>query len=123
MGFALGVVPVGLLLLGFPIFLVLLTSVSVALIFFLHVPLVILHQNLFGSVDAYALLAIPFFIFAGELMGRGSVANQRAPFGVRCTASPSPSRRTSISWASPRRTAFRRSRKSSRPTMRRWCAT
>ena len=74
MSFALGVVPVVLLLLGFPIFLVLLSAVSVALVFFMKVPLAVLHQNMYGSIDAFALLAVPFFIYAGELMGRGSVA-------------------------------------------------
>ncbi|MSQ70643.1 MAG: TRAP transporter large permease [Betaproteobacteria bacterium] len=80
MSFALGVVPIVLLLLGFPIFLVLLTSVSVALVFFMNVPLAALHQNLYGAVDAFALLAIPFFIYAGELMGRGSVAQRIVDF-------------------------------------------
>ena len=63
MTFALAVVPVVLLLLGFPIFMVLLTAVTVALVFFMHVPLAVLHQNLFGSVNSFALLAIPFFIY------------------------------------------------------------
>jgi C4-dicarboxylate transporter DctM subunit len=80
MSFALFVVPVTLLLLGFPIFLVLLTAVSVALVFFMHVPLAALHQNLFASVNATALLAVPFFIYAGELMGRGSVAQRLVDF-------------------------------------------
>ena len=80
MTFALAVVPVVLLLLGFPIFIVLLTAVTVALVFFMHVPLVVLHQNLFGSVNATALLAVPFFIYAGELMGRGSVAQRLVDF-------------------------------------------
>jgi C4-dicarboxylate transporter DctM subunit len=78
--FALGVVPVVLLLLGFPIFLVLLTGVTVALVFYMNVPIAALHQNLFGAIDAYALLAIPFFIYAGELMGRGSVARRLVDF-------------------------------------------
>jgi C4-dicarboxylate transporter, DctM subunit len=72
--FALGVVPAVLLLLGFPIFLVLLSSVTVALVFYMNVPLAALHQNLFGAIDVFALLAVPYFIYAGELMGRGSVA-------------------------------------------------
>jgi C4-dicarboxylate transporter, DctM subunit len=76
MTFALGVVPVVLLLLGFPIFLVLLSAVSVALVFYMNMPLAALHQNLFGSINAYALLAIPYFIYAGELMGRGTVAQR-----------------------------------------------
>ncbi len=80
MTFALAVVPIALLLLGFPIFMVLLTGVTVALVFFMNVPLVVLHQNLFGSVNASALLAIPFFIYAGELMGRGSVAQRLVDF-------------------------------------------
>ncbi|NYE25538.1 TRAP transporter large permease [Pigmentiphaga litoralis] len=80
MSFALGVLPIALLLLGFPIFLVLLAAVSCALVFFMDVPYTALHQNLFGAIDAYALLAIPFFIFAGELMGRGSVADRLVGF-------------------------------------------
>ena len=80
MSFALGVLPVALLFMGFPIFLVLLTSVTVALVFLMHMPLAALHQNLFGSINAYALLAIPYFIYAGELMGRGSVAQRLVDF-------------------------------------------
>lgn len=80
MTFALGVVPVALLLLGFPIYIVLLASVSVALVFFMNIPLAALHQNLFGAIDIYALLAVPYFIYAGELMGRGSVAQRLVDF-------------------------------------------
>ena len=80
MSFALGVLPVVLLLLGFPIFLVLLAAVSVALVFFMNVPLAVLHQNLFGAIDAFALLAVPFFIYAGELMSRGSVTQRIVDF-------------------------------------------
>lgn len=80
MSFALGILPLTLLLLGFPIFLVLLTAVAVTLIWFMSIPLAALHQNLFGSINAYALLAIPYFIYAGELMGRGSVAQRLVDF-------------------------------------------
>ena len=76
MTFALVVVPVALLLAGFPIYLVLLAAVSVALVFFMNVPLAVLHQNLYGAIDSFALLAVPFFLYAGELMGRGSVAGR-----------------------------------------------
>jgi C4-dicarboxylate transporter DctM subunit len=76
MTFALGVVPLLLLFLGFPIFLVLLTAATVALVFYMHLPFAVLQQNLFGSVNSVALLAVPFFIYAGELMGRGSVAQR-----------------------------------------------
>ena len=80
MTFALAIVPITLLLLGFPIFMVLLTAVTVALVFFMNVPLAALHQNLFASVNATPLLAVPFFIYAGELMGRGSVAQRLVDF-------------------------------------------
>ena len=80
MTFALVVVPIALLLLGFPIFMVLLTAVTVAVVFFMNVPLAIVHQNLFGSVNTTPLLAVPFFIYAGELMGRGSVAQRLVDF-------------------------------------------
>lgn len=80
MSFALGFLPVALLIIGFPIFLVLLTAVTVALVLFMNVPLAALHQNLFGSINAYALLAIPYFIYAGELIGRGSVAQRLVDF-------------------------------------------
>lgn len=72
----LGLLPVGLMLLGFPVFLVLLAAVTSTLVLFMQVPLTVLHQAMFGSLDAVALLAIPFFIYAGELMGSSSVAGR-----------------------------------------------
>ena len=76
MTFALLVVPSVLLVFGFPVFIILLAAASVAIILFMDLPLAALHQSMFGVVDAFALLAIPFFIYAGELMGRGSVAHR-----------------------------------------------
>ncbi|MGO4852796.1 TRAP transporter large permease [Phaeovulum sp. W22_SRMD_FR3] len=70
------VLPVVLMLVGFPIFLVLLASCAATMAFTMHVPLVALQQYLFSSVNAYALLALPFFIFAGELMDRGGIAQR-----------------------------------------------
>jgi C4-dicarboxylate transporter DctM subunit len=68
--------PVLLLVLGFPIFLVLLTTSAVTLLFFVEAPLTVLHQVQFGSIDKFALLAVPFFIFAGDLMSRGGVSGR-----------------------------------------------
>jgi C4-dicarboxylate transporter DctM subunit len=76
LSFALVVVPLTLLLAGLPIFLVLLTAATVALVFYMNVPLAALQQNLYGSIDTFTLLAVPFFIYAGELMGRGTVAQR-----------------------------------------------
>lgn len=80
MSYSLGLLPVILFLSGFPIFLVLLTTSTVTLIFFMNVPAAALHQNLFGSLNSFALLAVPFFIYAGELMARGSVAQRLVDF-------------------------------------------
>jgi C4-dicarboxylate transporter DctM subunit len=80
MTFTLLVIPLILLLLGFPIFLVLLTTATIAFGTLMNVPAVALHQNLFGSINAFPLLAVPFFIYAGELMGRGSVAQRLVDF-------------------------------------------
>ena len=58
MSFALGLLPVALLLLGFPIFLVLLASVATALVFFMPMPLSALHQNLFGAISGVSAAAV-----------------------------------------------------------------
>jgi len=88
MTLALFVVPILLLLIGFPIFMVLLTAVTVALVFFMNVPLVVVHQNLFGSVNATPLLAVPFFIYAGELWDE---AASRSGWWTSCKAEWAPS--------------------------------
>lgn len=68
--------PVILLALGFPIFVVLLAAASAAILIVLELPATALHQVMFGGVDKYALLAVPFFIYAGELMSRGGISNR-----------------------------------------------
>ena len=80
MSLALGVLPVILLLLGFPIFIVLLAASSAALGLYMTMPLSAIHQNLFGSLNANGLLAVPFFILAGELMSRGTVSLRLVEF-------------------------------------------
>ncbi|MDE0275496.1 MAG: TRAP transporter large permease [Defluviicoccus sp.] len=68
--------PIGLLILGFPIFIILLATSAIILLFFMQVPLTAVHQVMFGSVDKFALMAVPFFIFAGELMGMGGISQR-----------------------------------------------
>ena len=80
MTFALGVLPVLLLVLRFPIFIVLLAASVTALAFFMTMPLNAVHQNLFGSLNANGLTAVPFFILAGELMSRGTVSLRLVEF-------------------------------------------
>ena len=66
--------PLILLVLGFPVFLLLLATCIVVLVFFSNDPATVIHQVMFGSVSKFALLAVPFFIFAGEMMSRGGVS-------------------------------------------------
>ena len=68
--------PIGLLILGFPIFIILLATSAIILLFFMEVPHTAVHQVMFGSVDKFALMAVPFFIFAGELMGMGGISQR-----------------------------------------------
>ena len=74
--YMLGIIPIALMLMGFPIFVVLLTASAAAIIFFMDIPIAIIHQTIFGSLDKEALLAIPFFIFAGNIMVMGGMANR-----------------------------------------------
>lgn len=74
MGWVMAILPVVLLIAGFPFFVVLLATAAVALLFFAGVPATAAHQVMFSSLDKYALLAVPFFIFAGDLLGRGGVS-------------------------------------------------
>lgn len=68
--------PVALLFLGFPIFLILLVTAVVALLSVSDVPTEAIQTYLFGSLDNFPLLAIPFFVFAGEIMAKGGIARR-----------------------------------------------
>jgi C4-dicarboxylate transporter DctM subunit len=68
--------PLVLMVLGFPFFLLLLATATIAIVGFTSVPPVAVLQIMFGSIGNFALLAVPFFIFAGELMARGGMARR-----------------------------------------------
>jgi C4-dicarboxylate transporter DctM subunit len=68
--------PLLLLLLGFPIFVILLAASACLLTFFMNVPFAVAHQTLFGAIDKFSLLAVPFFLFAGEIMGVGGMSKR-----------------------------------------------
>jgi C4-dicarboxylate transporter, DctM subunit len=72
----LAVAPVTLLFLGTPIFAIFLVGAVATFVLFLSVPSVALPQIMFGGLENYALLAVPFFIFAGELMGAAGIADR-----------------------------------------------
>ena len=76
MGWAMALIPFTLLALGLPIFVILLVTAFVLLTFFIHVPFTVVPQTMFGSIDKFSLLAVPFFIFAGEVMGQGGISER-----------------------------------------------
>ena len=76
MEWAMVLVPVLLLLLGFPLFIVLLATSAVLLLGFMNVPAEMVPQLMFGSIDKFSLLAVPFFLFVGEIMGVGGMSKR-----------------------------------------------
>ncbi|MFC5987685.1 TRAP transporter large permease [Marinicrinis lubricantis] len=64
---------VGLILLRFPIALVLALSSLITAVA-LEIPLAVIGQTMVQGMNSYALLAIPFFILAGQIMSEGGLA-------------------------------------------------
>jgi C4-dicarboxylate transporter DctM subunit len=68
------VLPVALLVLGMPVYIVLLIATIGGILYLDLGSLLVIHTNVFGSLDSFPLLAIPLFIFAGDVMARGGIA-------------------------------------------------
>lgn len=73
-----------LLAAGFPFFVSLTVPVITALSAYMpHVALNIVFHKMFNGISSFALLAVPFFIFAAEITVRGSMARRLVDF-VQC---------------------------------------
>ncbi len=69
--------PVVGLILGLPIFLILLvTSIVAVLTVSSDIPTDAIQTYMFGSLDNFPLLAVPFFVLAGEIMAQGGIARR-----------------------------------------------
>jgi C4-dicarboxylate transporter, DctM subunit len=68
--------PVILLVIGFPIFLILLVTSIIAVLTVADVPTEAIQTYMFGSLDNFPLLAVPFFVLAGEIMAQGGIARR-----------------------------------------------
>ncbi len=64
-----------LLLLGLPIAFVLCMA-SLATILYMGMPPMVVFQRMSSGMNVFSLMAIPFFVYAGELMLRGSIAEK-----------------------------------------------
>jgi tripartite ATP-independent transporter DctM subunit len=61
------------LILGIPIAFAMGLSGVIALVTASSIPLLVLPQRMFASLDSFSLLAVPLFVLAGELMGLGGI--------------------------------------------------
>jgi C4-dicarboxylate transporter DctM subunit len=71
----LGVLPAALLAMGVPIFAVLMVATLGGIMLGPN-PIQAIHSAMFGSLDIFPLLAVPLFIFAGDVMARGGIARR-----------------------------------------------
>ncbi|MBB6450524.1 C4-dicarboxylate transporter DctM subunit [Geomicrobium halophilum] len=65
-----------LLLLSVPIGIALGVASLIALIYSGTLPVEFIVQGLVTSVDSFPIMAVPFFILAGEIMGKGGITNR-----------------------------------------------
>jgi C4-dicarboxylate transporter DctM subunit len=73
-GWMMVLMPLTLLVMGVPIFLLLLATCITTVVFFTTLPHVIVHQVVFDSLNKFPLIAVPFFIFTGDLMSSGGIS-------------------------------------------------
>ncbi len=69
-----------LLILGTPVAFSL-AAASVATLLYMDISPVIAFQRMISGINVFALLALPFFIYAGELMTRGGIAEKLLALG------------------------------------------
>jgi len=66
---------VALLVLGMPIAFAL-GSAGVVGLWWMHIDLTVVAERAFTGIDSFVLLAVPFFILAGEIMSRGGITER-----------------------------------------------
>ncbi len=66
----------GLLLIGVPIAVALGLSTTIILLLFTDQPTLVIAQQMFTSLDKFALMAIPLFVLAGNFLSRGGAAER-----------------------------------------------
>ena len=69
------ILPAALLVMGVPIFIVLMAATLGGILLSVN-PVQAIHSAMFGSLDIFPLLAVPLFIYAGDIMARGGIARR-----------------------------------------------
>ncbi len=65
-----------LVVIGVPIAIALGLSAMITLLMHSHVPVMVLVQKAYSGLDTFTLMAIPFFILAGNVMSQGGVSSR-----------------------------------------------
>ena len=63
------------LLSGMPIAFAVGLAVAFAIIAWGEAPLIMNFQQMYNGIDSFTLIALPMFIWAGDLMGKGGIIN------------------------------------------------
>ncbi|KQP12384.1 TRAP transporter large permease [Pseudorhodoferax sp. Leaf265] len=74
---------VALMALGVPIAFAMLIGGFVAILWQPDLPGLVVVQNMFGAIDSFPLMAIPFFILAAEIMSGGAMTDVLLKFAAR----------------------------------------
>ncbi len=70
------------LIAGVPVFIALAGSTLIYTHFVAHIPDFVILHRMAGGIDSFPLLAVPFFILAGNLMNSAGITNRIYDFAV-----------------------------------------
>jgi C4-dicarboxylate transporter DctM subunit len=72
----LAVLAFTLLLLNVPLFVLMVATAVIILLVFTQTPVMLIASQMFGSIDKFSLMAIPFFLFGASVMGAGGLSQR-----------------------------------------------
>ncbi|WP_158738123.1 TRAP transporter large permease [Alteribacillus sp. YIM 98480] len=65
-----------LMMLKVPIYIAFILPSFLGILLFLDVPAITIIQSMYSALDKFALMAVPYFIFAAEIMSKGGIAQK-----------------------------------------------
>ncbi|TSA44439.1 MAG: TRAP transporter large permease [Deltaproteobacteria bacterium] len=65
-----------LLMLNIPMFILMVATAVIVIVAHMDTPVMLIATQMFGSIDKFALMAIPFFIFGAAVMGAGGLSRR-----------------------------------------------
>lgn len=65
-----------LLMLNVPLFILMVATSVIIILLFTDTPVALIASQMFGSIDKFSLMAIPFFIFGAAVMGAGGLSRR-----------------------------------------------